>query len=29
VSPDGKYLLFDQAGNINTDLILLEDFRVL
>jgi Tol biopolymer transport system component len=28
VSPDGKYLLFDQAGNIDTDLILLEEFRV-
>jgi Tol biopolymer transport system component len=26
VSPDGKYLLFDQAGNNDMDLILLEDF---
>jgi Tol biopolymer transport system component len=28
VSPDGKYLLFDQAAKMDTDLILLENFRL-
>jgi hypothetical protein len=28
VSPDEKYLLFDQAAKMDMDLILLENFRI-